>query len=47
LFSTVLEDTDDHIDHVARHAGYGTTEAMRRAFHRTLGLSPTEYRRRF
>jgi len=43
----LLEDTDDDIDHVARHAGYGTTEAMRRAFHRTLGLSPTEYRRRF
>jgi transcriptional regulator GlxA family with amidase domain len=43
----LLEDTDDDIDRVARHAGYGTTEAMRRAFHRTLGLSPTEYRRRF
>jgi transcriptional regulator GlxA family with amidase domain len=43
----LLEDTADGIDHVARHAGYGTTEAMRRAFHRTLGLSPAEYRRRF
>jgi AraC-like DNA-binding protein len=29
------------------HSGYGTTEAMRRAFHRTLGVSPAEYRRRF
>ncbi|HYS38086.1 MAG TPA: GlxA family transcriptional regulator [Pseudonocardiaceae bacterium] len=43
----LLEDTDTGIDHVARQAGYGTAEAMRRAFHRTLGLSPAEYRRRF
>jgi transcriptional regulator GlxA family with amidase domain len=43
----LLEDTDEGIDHVARHAGYGTAEAMRRAFHRTLGMSPAEYRRRF
>ena len=27
--------------------GYGTPEAMRRAFLRTLGVSPDEYRRRF
>jgi len=27
--------------------GYGTPEAMRRAFVRTLGVSPGEYRRRF
>ncbi|HEX5113682.1 MAG TPA: DJ-1/PfpI family protein [Pseudonocardiaceae bacterium] len=43
----LLEDTDHPIDHVARHSGYHTTEAMRRAFHRTLGTSPAEYRRRF
>ena len=43
----LLEDTDDAIDRVARHSGYGTPEAMRRAFHRTLGVSPAEYRRRF
>lgn len=43
----LLEDTDDAIDRVARHCGYGTPEAMRRAFHRTLGVSPAEYRRRF
>jgi transcriptional regulator GlxA family with amidase domain len=43
----LLEDTDHAIDLVARHSGYGTTEAMRRAFHRTLGVSPAEYRRRF
>lgn len=43
----LLEDTDHGIERIARHAGYGTAEAMRRAFHRTLGLSPAEYRRRF
>jgi transcriptional regulator GlxA family with amidase domain len=43
----LLEDTDDGVERVARHSGYGTTEAMRRAFHRTLGVSPAEYRRRF
>ncbi|HEY1573966.1 MAG TPA: helix-turn-helix domain-containing protein [Pseudonocardiaceae bacterium] len=39
----LLEDTD----HIARHSGYRTTEAMRHAFHRTLGTSPAEDRRRF
>jgi transcriptional regulator GlxA family with amidase domain len=43
----LLEDTDHGIDRIAHHSGYGTTEAMRRAFHRTLGISPAEYRRRF
>lgn len=43
----LLEDTDHTIDHVAHRSGYRTTEAMRRAFHRTLGTSPAEYRRRF
>jgi transcriptional regulator GlxA family with amidase domain len=31
----------------ARAAGYGNQQAMRRAFTTTLGVSPTEYRRRF
>jgi transcriptional regulator GlxA family with amidase domain len=42
-----LEDTDNNISRVARFCGYGTTESMRRAFLRTLGISPAEYRRRF
>jgi transcriptional regulator GlxA family with amidase domain len=42
-----LEDTDTNIGRVARFCGYGTTESMRRAFVRTLGISPAEYRRRF
>ncbi|MFC6600080.1 GlxA family transcriptional regulator [Kitasatospora paranensis] len=42
-----LEDTDDAIEQVARASGYGTAEAMRRAFVRTLAVSPLDYRRRF
>lgn len=43
----LLEDTADGIEQVARASGYGTPEAMRRAFLRTLGTAPAEYRRRF
>jgi transcriptional regulator GlxA family with amidase domain len=32
---------------VARACGFGTTETMRRAFHRRLGVSPADYRNRF
>lgn len=42
-----LEDTADGIGQVSRRCGYGTPEAMRRAFLRVLGASPAEYRRRF
>jgi transcriptional regulator GlxA family with amidase domain len=42
-----LEDTPDGIEETARACGYGTPEAMRRAFLRGLGVSPAEYRRRF
>jgi transcriptional regulator GlxA family with amidase domain len=42
-----LEDTPDGIEQTARSSGYGTPEAMRRAFIRALGISPVEYRRRF
>lgn len=43
----LLEDTDDGIERVARSSGFGTSEAMRRAFVRALGTPPAEYRRRF
>ncbi|WEO94117.1 GlxA family transcriptional regulator [Streptomyces sp. FXJ1.172] len=43
----LLEDAADGIEEVARASGYGTPEAMRRAFLRTLGTPPAEYRRRF
>ncbi|MEV6567903.1 GlxA family transcriptional regulator [Streptomyces kronopolitis] len=42
-----LEDSADGIAQVSRHCGYGTPEAMRRAFLRALDTSPAEYRRRF
>jgi len=43
----LLEDTADGIEEISRASGYGTPEAMRRAFVRTLGTAPAEYRRRF
>ncbi|GAA3504846.1 GlxA family transcriptional regulator [Streptomyces prasinosporus] len=43
----LLEDTGDGVEEISRASGYGTPEAMRRAFVRVLGASPAEYRRRF
>ncbi|WP_406175993.1 GlxA family transcriptional regulator [Streptomyces sp. NBC_00996] len=43
----LLEDTADGIEEISRASGYGTPEAMRRAFIKTLGSAPAEYRRRF
>ncbi|MBO3744593.1 GlxA family transcriptional regulator [Streptosporangiaceae bacterium NEAU-GS5] len=43
----LLEDTGDSVEHVARSTGYGTSETLRRALTKALGVSPTEYRRRF
>ncbi|MFF4297245.1 GlxA family transcriptional regulator [Streptomyces vinaceus] len=42
----LLEDTDDDVVRIAALSGYATTEAMRRAFQRVLGLSPSQYRTR-
>jgi transcriptional regulator GlxA family with amidase domain len=42
-----LEDTGGGIEATARACGFGTPEAMRRAFMRALGVAPSEYRRRF
>jgi transcriptional regulator GlxA family with amidase domain len=43
----LLEDTAHGIEEISRASGYGTPEAMRRAFTRALGTAPAEYRRRF
>jgi transcriptional regulator GlxA family with amidase domain len=43
----LLEDTADGIEEISRTSGYGTPEAMRRAFVKALGTPPAEYRRRF
>ncbi|TWG07076.1 helix-turn-helix protein [Streptomyces brevispora] len=43
----LLENTSDGVSGISRACGYGTPEAMRRAFVRALGTAPAEYRRRF
>ncbi|MFJ4776990.1 GlxA family transcriptional regulator [Streptomyces sp. NPDC088762] len=43
----LLEDTGAGIAQISRACGYGTPEALRRAFVKTLGQPPAEYRRRF
>ncbi|MFJ7157891.1 GlxA family transcriptional regulator [Streptomyces sp. NPDC101118] len=43
----LLEDSTEGIAQISRTCGYGTPEALRRAFVKTLGQSPAEYRRRF
>jgi transcriptional regulator GlxA family with amidase domain len=42
-----LETGDLPVEEVARQAGFGTVETMRRAFRRQVGVSPAEYRTRF
>jgi len=42
-----LETGDLPVETVARQAGFGTVETMRRAFRRQVGVSPNEYRTRF
>ncbi|MBF6327920.1 GlxA family transcriptional regulator [Nocardia transvalensis] len=37
----------DSIDTIARRCGFGSAESLRRAFHRRLGLAPSDYRDRF
>ncbi|MQS36352.1 GlxA family transcriptional regulator [Streptomyces katsurahamanus] len=43
----LLEETADGVEEISRAAGYGTPEAMRRAFVRALGIPAAEYRLRF
>jgi transcriptional regulator GlxA family with amidase domain len=43
----LLETTDLTVDQVARHAGFGTTAALRQHFHHRLGVAPATYRRTF
>ncbi|MEU9299942.1 GlxA family transcriptional regulator [Streptomyces sp. NPDC048269] len=43
----LLEDSAEGVAQISRACGYGTPEALRRAFVKTLGQSPAEYRRRF
>jgi transcriptional regulator GlxA family with amidase domain len=43
----LLETTGLGVDDIARSAGFGTAETLRRAFARRVGATPTEYRARF
>jgi transcriptional regulator GlxA family with amidase domain len=43
----LLEETGLGLDAVAEASGFGSVETLRRAFHRTLGVPPSDYRSRF
>jgi transcriptional regulator GlxA family with amidase domain len=43
----LLEETKAGIEQVAHECGFGTSETLRRAFVRSLGVSPSDYRGRF
>jgi transcriptional regulator GlxA family with amidase domain len=43
----LLETTTAPTEEIAARSGFGASETMRRAFHRTLGITPSEYRNRF
>ena len=42
-----LEESDASIEQIARACGFGTSETLRRAFLRSLRVSPADYRGRF
>ena len=42
-----LETTDEPLERIATTCGFNTTDALNRAFRRTLGTTPAEYRSRF
>ncbi len=44
--SELLVRDDDKVDFIAREVGYASEHAFSRAFQRTVGLSPTEFRAR-
>ncbi|WP_425516821.1 GlxA family transcriptional regulator [Miltoncostaea oceani] len=43
----MLESSDASLDVIARRCGLGSAETLRRAFARTVGVTPHAYRRRF
>ncbi|MFW6775970.1 GlxA family transcriptional regulator [Nocardioides sp. CPCC 205120] len=43
----VMLDAGHPVEETARHAGFGSTETMRRAFLARLGVTPSDYRSRF
>ncbi len=47
LAQELLETTDDSVDAIAAATGMGTAATLRRHFNRTVGVSPSTYRRTF
>jgi transcriptional regulator GlxA family with amidase domain len=43
----LLEETSEPLEQICSMAGLGTSESMRRAFLRTVGIPPSQYRERF
>jgi transcriptional regulator GlxA family with amidase domain len=43
----LLEESSERLETICTMSGLGTTESMRRAFLRILGIPPTRYRERF
>lgn len=43
----LLEETDLDIDRIAGQAGFGTSTLLRHHFRRVIGVTPSDYRRRF
>lgn len=43
----LLEETDLDIDRIAGQAGFGTATLLRHHFRRVIGVTPSDYRRRF
>ncbi|WP_067844287.1 helix-turn-helix domain-containing protein [Nocardia lijiangensis] len=43
----LLEDTEQGLEQIAARAGFGSGALLRHHFQRLVGISPTEYRRRF
>lgn len=43
----MLEESNHHVDQVALRCGYGSEETMRRAFQKSLRVTPGDYRARF
>lgn len=42
-----LEDSDQPLEAIARHCGFGSADSMRRSFNRVVKVAPSDYRRRF
>ncbi|MET0994658.1 MAG: helix-turn-helix domain-containing protein [Mycobacterium sp.] len=43
----MLNTSNDSLDTVAERSGVGSSESLRRLFHRELGITPSTYRKRF